>query len=88
MITVNKLKEYEEYQAYYDGFYFQKVKYGKNLISDMEWKLVGDLTQDIRLVQRNLASKEFANKLSLKMKESCDSPDAIKYMEEIAAKGW
>ncbi|WP_146146777.1 hypothetical protein [Taibaiella chishuiensis] len=85
---MNKLKEYEEYQGYYDGFYLQKVKYGKNLISDMEWKMVSDLTQDIRLVQRNLASKEFVNKLNMKILERCDSQDAIKYLEEIAAKGW
>ncbi|MCG2618223.1 hypothetical protein LZZ85_28265 [Terrimonas sp. NA20] len=85
---MEKLKEYAEYHGYYDGFYLQKVKWGKNLISDSEWNLVKNLSQDIYLVQKNLASKEFADRVNQKLNESCDNQDTIEYLKRIAGKGW
>lgn len=55
MITIDKLKEYEEYHGFYDGFYQQKVKNNTNLTSDDEWYLINDLIQDVRLVKKSLA---------------------------------
>lgn len=88
MITIVKLKEYEEYHGYYDGFYLQKVKYGTNVTNDDEWYLIGGLIQDIRLVNKGLASKEFLDNLRKRLKENCDSDDTINQFKNLADKEW
>jgi hypothetical protein len=40
MITIEKIKEYEKYHGYYEGFYIQKVKRKTNLLSDEEWAVL------------------------------------------------
>lgn len=88
MITLEKLKEYEEFHGYYDGFYIQKVKTGKSLTSDNEWNLISNLAQDIQLTQKGLAAQEFIERLNNKLRESCDDADTVEYLKMIAAKGW
>lgn len=86
MITIEKLKEYEEYDGYYDGFYIQKVKNGTNITSDDEWYLIGNLIQDIRLIKKGLASKEFARNLEMKLQEHCDNENTILKIKEFIEK--
>ncbi|MEI9920684.1 MAG: hypothetical protein WDO14_18115 [Bacteroidota bacterium] len=88
MITIFKLKEYEEYHGYYDGFYMQKVKNGINVTNDDEWYLIGSLIQDARLVNKGLASKEFSDNLYKKLKENCDNDDTINELKNLADKEW
>ena len=88
MITIEKLKEYEEFHGYYDGFYTQKVKHGKNLTSDEEWDLISNFIQDIYLIQNNLAAKTFVQDLNDKLEENCDNKGTIEYLKTIASKGW
>jgi hypothetical protein len=88
MITIEKLKEYEQYGGYYDGFYQQKVAKGINVTSGAEWSLISSLAQDIRWVQRALASKEFAERLHTSLMENCDNQDTIDYFITIATKGY
>ena len=83
MITIDKLKEYETYHGYYDGFYAQKVKQGINITSDDEWVLIGNLVQDIGLVKKGLTSKEFAKNLDMKLQEYCDSEDTIQKIKDL-----
>jgi hypothetical protein len=83
MITKEKLIEYESYGGYYDGFYLQKVKNKINLTSDEEWILIENIIQDIRLVKRNLASRSFAEKLELKLKDICDNVETIEFLKEM-----
>lgn len=88
MITLLKLKEYEEYHGYYDGFYMQKIRNGTNLTSNDEWFLISSLVQDIRLTQQGLVSKEFAEQLTRKLKESCDSEETINRLKSIVDNDW
>ena len=88
MITIDNLKEYEEFRGYYDGFYIQKVNRGTNLTSDKSWNLISDLAQDIRFIQKNIAAESFAKEIEQRVKESCDSPETVEYLKNIAAKGY
>lgn len=88
MITIEKLKEYEKYHGYYDGFYMQKVKKGTNITSDDEWHLIENLIQDIRLIKKELASKEFAKNLETKLQENCDNEETIKWIIDLTEKEW
>lgn len=86
MITIEKLKEYEEYGGVYDGFYIQKVKKRKNLTSSEEWKLITQLIQDVFLVESNLASKKFAEDLERKLETNCNDEITIAYFKILAKK--
>ena len=88
MITMANLKEYEEYHGYYDGFYMQKVKNGTNLTTDTEWYLINDLIQDVQLVDKGLASKEFSDNLQKRLRENCDNEGTITQLKELANKEW
>jgi hypothetical protein len=88
MITITKLKEYEQYQGFYDGFYLQKVKKGLNITSDDEWYLMRDLIQDLKLVNKNLASKEYEENLNKKLKENCDNEETITQLKKLAEEEW
>lgn len=84
MITSEKLQEYKEYDGYYDGFYTQKVKKHTNKTTDEEWHLITLLMQDLELVFKSLASKEFEERVEKKLKEVCDSQETVKEFKEIA----
>jgi hypothetical protein len=88
MITLEKLKEYEEFRGFYDGFYIQKIKRGKNITTGDEWNLITSLAQDIRFEQKKLASETFIKALNNKLGQICDNYETIEYLRGIAAKGW
>jgi len=72
------------YHGYYDGFYVQKVKKGIQETSDEEWFLISNFIQDIRLVKKGLASKEFSENLDKRIKENCDNEDTINLLKKLA----
>jgi tRNA U34 2-thiouridine synthase MnmA/TrmU len=86
MITITKLKEYEEHHGVYDAFYLQKVKNGTNIISDEEWFLVDVLLQDMRLVNKKLTSTEFSENLVRRLKESFSNEETINYFKTLGNK--
>lgn len=88
MITIEKLKEYEEYQGYYDGFYLQRVKNATNITTDIEWHMIGNFIQDIALVKKGFASKEFSKILDNKLQHHCFNQEVIDQLKKIADKGW
>ncbi len=88
MITLNKLREFEEYHGYYDGFYMQKVKKGTNVNSDNDWSLIDNLRGAVMLVIKNLASKEYTEILNKKLQENCDSEKTIEYLKKLAKEEW
>lgn len=88
MITKEKIKEFEDYHGYYDGFYIQKVKNKTNLTSDDEWYLMDELLQDFKLVRKGLTSKEFSDRLQNRLKENFDNQESIEYFQRLADQEW
>jgi hypothetical protein len=88
MITIEKLNEYEKYHGYYDGFYMQKVKNGTNITTNDEWRLIGDLLQDIWITRNKLASNEFSEKLNERLKKNCDSKETINKFLSLSNNKW
>lgn len=88
IITIEKLKEYEAFRGYYDGFYLQKVKSGENSTSNEEWNLISELAQDIRMVHKKLAAESFVEILNNRLKENCEDDETIELLKDIAVKGW
>ena len=88
MITIVNLKEYEEFRGDDDGFFRLKVDRGINLTSGKTWYLIRNLAQDIRLIQKNVAAESYAKEIEQRVKESCDSPETVEFLKNIAAKGY
>ena len=88
MITIDKLKEYEEYRGYYDGFYIQKVKKNENLTSDEEWIVIESLVNDCHLQNNGVSSEEYSNNLEFKLIELCLDRKTIEYLKNISRNNW
>jgi hypothetical protein len=86
MITIDKVKEYEAYRGYYDGYYLQKVQTGENLMFDGEWALLNNFILDLQLVLKGLAAKQFADRLYINLNENCDSEETIEYLKFVVTK--
>lgn len=84
MITIEKLQEYKDHGGYYDGFYMQKVKKHINLTTDEEWQLITVLIQDLELVLKSLASKEFEERVEKKLMDVCDDPETVNEFRKLA----
>ena len=88
MITILKLREYEKYHGYYDGFYHQKVKQGIHETNDEEWFLISKFIQNMRLINKGLTSNEFSENLEKSLKENCDNKDSINLLKKLANDNW
>lgn len=88
MITLEKLKEYERFRGYYDGFYMQKVRIGTDVTTSEEWHLIGSLIQDVKLVDNKLASKDFELRLNKALEENCNGSEVVDYLKELATRNW
>ncbi len=86
MINIEKVKEFEEYRGFYDGFYIQKVKNKTNLTSDDEWHLMGQLLQDLQLLKKGLLSKEYSECLENSLKNNFANQESIDYFQDLANK--
>jgi hypothetical protein len=87
MITLSKLKEYEDYGGYYDGFYIQKVQKGTNITTDKDWSLIKRLIHDAWLVRKELASAEFIEKFHKELFQFCDIEETRGQLKLLAEKG-
>jgi hypothetical protein len=86
MITIEKLKEYEEYNGFYDGFYIQKVKNNTNINDDKDWFYIDNLIQDFIIIDKGLASDTFITMRQKEIEENFDNKDTLKYFRTMVRK--
>ena len=86
MITIRKIKIYEKYRGYYDGYYLQNKENIGTVITDKEWIVIRDLIHEIFLVESGNASEEFRERLENKLLLDCDSLETIEYLKNV--KNW
>ncbi len=86
MITQEKVKIYNRFQGDIDGWARRGSKKEKSIMSDVDWSLIDSLVQDIRLIQKELTSKEFSDALQIRLSENCNNPETISQLEKIANK--
>lgn len=86
MITQEKIKIYNSFQGDVDGWARMGSKKEKAIMSDGDWSLIDGLVQDIQLVEKGLASKEFSNTLHRRLVENCDNPETINQLRKVADK--
>jgi hypothetical protein len=84
MLTYNKIKLYIKFKGDIDGW-ARANKQPSEEMSDKDWFLIEGLIQDIVLVQRGLASIDFANNLTQRLEVECDGKETIQQLEKLAA---
>jgi hypothetical protein len=68
MITVEKLKLYQYYDGDIDAF-GHGTKRDRKMINDNEFTVIEHLIQDIKLVQKGLASSDYEKELIERLEE-------------------
>jgi len=79
IITISKLKEYEQYQG--EEFHLYS---GNRITNSEEWELIDQLIQDLKLVRRGLASYQYANRLNNELVKHCDNNATIEEIKRIS----
>lgn len=85
MINIDKINTYSCYDGEVDGL-GHGPKRDRKIISEDEFILIGNLIQDIRLIQKNIASPSYEEQVNKKLKEICDGDETIFYLKALAAK--
>ena len=82
MITKEKVEIYRRFGGDIDGWARIGTKEEKSIMSDHDWYLIENFIQDISLVRKKLASKDFARSMDERLKENCDSEATINALKE------
>lgn len=83
MITIDKIKIYKRFNGDIDGWARIGTNEEKSIMNDNDWFLIEGFIQDISLVKKGLASDTFMNSIRERLKENCDSEEAIQAIEEL-----
>jgi len=84
MITMEKLKEFEAYKGFYDGFYTEKVQTHTNINNGEDWSLIADLLQNFKFINTGMAGKELMEKTYAKLEQHADDPEIGEYLKALA----
>lgn len=84
MLTLEKLKLYEYYKGDIDSF-ARAGRRHKAKIEDSDFFLIANLIQDIRMVDKGLASKSYADATLESININCDNDETINYLSKLAA---
>lgn len=83
MLTLEKLKLYEYYKGDIDRF-ARAGKRHKAKIEDSDFFLIANLIQDIRMADKWLASKSYADAVLDSVGMNCDDNETIDYLNKLA----
>jgi hypothetical protein len=86
MITKQKIKVFEEFKGDIDSWFRIGPRKEKALMTDEDWALISGFLQDINLVQKGLASKDFSEKLEKRLTANCDTESTITHLKLISDK--
>lgn len=77
MITQDKIKIYKKYSGDIDSWARGGSKKEKLVMKDNDWYIIDVLIQDLTLVNKGLTSVTFSDSLDNRLKENCNSKEAI-----------
>ena len=84
MITIEKLKEFEAYKGFYDGFYTGKVQTHTNINNGEDWSLIADLLQNFKFIVTGMAGQDLIEKTYSKLGQHADDPQIGEYLKALA----
>ncbi|MFN4246285.1 MAG: hypothetical protein ACK4EY_01100 [Flavipsychrobacter sp.] len=84
MITKDKLVIFKKYNGEVDNFGMLGKKSEHKFITDNDWYIISGLVQDIKLINNNLASPEYASNVFKTMKDLCDDESTYLILKDLA----
>lgn len=83
MITLEKLQIFRHYAGDLNALRSSSSE-EKNAITSHDWFVIGNLLQDIRWVDRGLASPAYGERVEEELKTACDSQATIDELKTMA----
>ncbi|WP_346320558.1 hypothetical protein [Chitinophaga sp. YIM B06452] len=83
MLTLNKLRIFKQYAGDLDALRHANSA-DKDAITSHDWFVIGNLLQDIRLVNRSLASEAYAGRVEEALEGACDNQATIDELRKMA----
>lgn len=83
MITSKKISLYKKYDGNIDGWARLGRKGEQIEMEDVDWYLIESLLQDLKLVGKGLASKEYSEALHERMQSNCSDAEAIEKLKSL-----
>ncbi len=83
MLTIKKLKVYEYYKGDADSF-ARAGKRHKATIDDSDFYIIANLIQDIKMIDKGLASKSYTDAVLDSVSMNCDDDETIQYLNKLA----
>ncbi len=83
MINIEKIKIYNSYRGDVDGF-GRASNRDKRIIDSSEFSFIESIIQDIKLIEKGLASENYISLVNKKLLENCNDMDTINYLKSSA----
>jgi hypothetical protein len=84
MITVKKIELYRKYKGNADMFQMAALPWQRNKIPQEDWTMISQLVQDLKLVNRGLASDSYKEDVLNKIKSSCEDEETAEELKKMA----
>ena len=83
MITIEKIKIFDNYGGDIDGLARVGCDYEKKLFDNNDWSLIDNFYQDIELINKRLAAKTYIEQTFANLKENCDHESFVWFIKRI-----
>ncbi|WP_149304152.1 hypothetical protein [Pareuzebyella sediminis] len=70
-ITKDKLKIYKKYSGNIDSWARSGKRKEHELMSDDDWHLIGELIQELELIEKGLVSEDYKDRILSKFNAAC-----------------
>ena len=87
MITAKKLSIYKKYDGDIDSWARSGRKSEQMEMEDADWYLIESLLQDLKLVSKGLASKDYSEALQDRIQSNCSDTEAIEKLKSLIGEG-
>lgn len=84
MITIKKLKIFKKNNGDGDMWLKTTWPWQRNTMTADDWTLIGELIDDIKLVERGLASESYKEGVLEKVNANCEDEETVKALETLS----
>lgn len=84
MITLEQIEIYKKYEGNKDALIRCGTDQEHHVLTDRDFNIIDKFIQDLRLIERKLASKKFAEKVENDLKSNCTEKSTIEQIKMIA----
>lgn len=84
MITLKKIGLYRKYKGNADMFQMAALPWQRNKIPQEDWTMISQLVQDLKLIDKELASDSYREGVLEKVKANCEDEETAEELKKLA----